>query len=137
MLLIPYLRVVALINVSELIGDPDFTQPNGVNVERTTFVVENHRQVKTTIQLNVTGIITIADEEDMDMRADSDVIREGINVFTYSPLMLTSRTSDGTTNYLSDVVLFRGNRYKVMKVLNDEQYGFCKNVCYKLVQDVM
>lgn len=126
-----------MINVSELIADPDFTQPNGVTIERTTYTVVNHQTVKETSTIKKIGIITIANDLDLEMKDEADIIKEAIHVFTYDPLFVTSRNAiSGTTNY-SDVVLFRGNKYKVMSVLNDEQYGFCMATCYKLRQDVM
>ena len=81
--------VYELINVSELIGDPDFTQPNGVNIIRRKVKVENHKQAITEQKLNVVGIITIADDTSIEMKEYADNSSEGIHVFTYSPLYTT------------------------------------------------
>ena len=48
-----------MINVSELIEDPDFTQINGVNIIRSTYEIVNHEPQAKEVELNVPGIITI------------------------------------------------------------------------------
>ena len=125
-----------MINISELIGDPDFTQPNGVQIKRTTYTIQNHMPVITESTLKKVGIITIANDIELDMTDEADLTTEAINVFTYDPLYVTSRDLDGT-NRFSDIVIFEGNEYKVMKVLDDTQYGFSRATCVKIKQDVM
>lgn len=130
--------VYELINVSELIGDPDFTQPNGVNVIRRKVRVENHKQVITEQNLNVVGIITIADDTSIEMQEYADNSSEVIHVFTYLPLYTTGKLDDNAIDgYLSDIVVWNNVSYKVMKCLDDAQYGFCRSLAIKLQRDVM
>lgn len=127
-----------MINVSELIGDPDFTQPNGVTVIRRPCTVVNHRPSVTETQIKVTGVITIAKDRDLQMLPEADRTEEAINVFTYKPLFTTGREDEeAVQNYLSDVVVWQGNRYKVMNCMDDAQYGFCKSIAVKMAQEVM
>ena len=51
-----------MINVSELINDPDFTQPNGVQVRRRKTTVEDFEQTVEETEFKMIGIITIADD---------------------------------------------------------------------------
>ena len=51
-----------MINISELITDPDFCQPNGIKITRFTTKVVNHIPVETKSKLTVSGIITIDSE---------------------------------------------------------------------------
>lgn len=125
-----------MINVSELIADPDFTQPNGVQIKRRTYTVENHIPVENETIIKKTGIITIANDISLTMEDIADITNEAIHVFTYDPLYITSRSLSGE-NRFSDVVIFEGNEYKVMEVLNDAQYGFSRATCFKIRTDVV
>lgn len=127
-----------MINISELIGDPDFAQPNGVTYIRRPCEVVNHKQQATEEQHTVTGIITIADDVSDELLPEMDVNTEYIHVFTYNKLYTTGRVDETATNgFLSDIVLWNGKRYKVMKVLNDEQYGFARATAACMQQEVI
>ena len=56
-----------MINVSELIGDPDFCQPNGIKVTRRPSHIENHKVQYSEQSLTFVGIITIAEEHNDDI----------------------------------------------------------------------
>ena len=126
-----------MINVSELIADPDFTQPNGISVKRTSYKIIEHEIVETTSDIKLVGIIVPYDSRS-NKQSYGDVISEIINVYTYDPLYLTGKPSvDSEVEYLSDLVIFRNQPYSVVSVSHYEQYGFSKAVCEKLRQDVM
>ena len=40
-----------MINISELITDADFAQPNGIKITRSTGETVNHRQVETPVEI--------------------------------------------------------------------------------------
>lgn len=127
-----------MINISELINDPDFTQPNGIVVERTSYTIENHMVVGNTEQLKLTGIITIADDTSIEKSPEFDSTSEKIHVFTYTPLYVTGEPdANSVESFLSDIVIFEGNLYSVESCLNDSQYGFCRSTCSKIRRDVM
>lgn len=127
-----------LINVSELIGDEDFTQPNGVTVIRRQVEIVNHQPSVTETMLTLTGIITIANDNSIEAKQTADENTETIHIFTYEPLLTTGlKSDDQVDNYLSDIVVWQGVKYRVMSCLNDAQYGFCRSTAEKLRQDVM
>ena len=122
-----------MINVSELINDPDFTQPGGVNIRRRKTSVVDFEQSIEESEFNVIGIITIANDLSAELGDYFDEDSEYINVFTYMPLFTTG-LGDGKNGanvgqgYLSDIVLWKGKEYKVIKVKNDSEYGFVQNL---------
>lgn len=126
-----------MINVSELIGDPDFAQPNGVKVTRSTVEVVNHQQVKTSKEIKLTGIITISDENTDEPLDEADMNREKIHIFTYNRLKTVGIDKVDGKNYAADIVHFNGADYIVRFCLDDAQYGFCRSTAVKLEQDVM
>lgn len=126
-----------MINVSELIGDPDFAQPNGVKVTRSTVEVVNHQQVKTSKEIKLTGIITISDENTDEQLDEADMNKEKIHIFTYNRLKTVGVDKVDGKNYAADIVHFNGADYIVRFCLDDAQYGFCRSTAVKLEQDVM
>lgn len=126
-----------MINVSELVGDPDFAQPNGVKVTRSTVEVVNHQQVKTSKEIKLTGIITISDENIDEPLDEADMNKEKIHIFTYNRLKTVGVDKVDGKNYAADIVHFNGADYIVRFCLDDAQYGFCRSTAVKLEQDVM
>lgn len=126
-----------MINVSELIEDSDFCQPNGITVKRTTQTIVNHRVVESTETINVEGIITISNENEDELLPEADRNKESIHVFTYNRLKCTGRDKLNETDYGSDIVVWNGNEYIVRYCLDDAQYGFCCSTAVKMEQNTM
>jgi len=126
-----------MINVSELIGDPDFCQPNGVKVTRRPTEIVNHKPTYTEQKLTLTGIITISNEQEDEMLPEADRNKEAINIFTYNRLFCTGHDRATGHDYMADLVTFEGVIYKVAYCLNDAQYGFCRSKAVKMDQEVM
>ena len=127
-----------MINIGELITDPDFAQPGGINIIRRKCEIVNHRPVPTETVLNVPGIITIASDTSVEKLPEADRSTEDIHIFTHEQLLTTGRKDDVAVNdYLSDIVVWQGVKYIVMSCMDDTQYGFCWSTATKLGQDVM
>lgn len=126
-----------MINISELIGDYDFCQPNGISITRTTTSIVNHRIVEDKFPVNLTGIITIADENEDSLLSEADLNSERIHVFTYDRLKTVGIDKTDGIEYAADVVHFNGNDYIVRYCLDDAQYGFCRSTAVKLRADTM
>ena len=126
-----------MINVSELITDPDFCQPNGIKVTRSTVQVVNHIPVETPTNITVQGIITIADENEDSMLSEADMNKERIHIFTHQRLKCTGVDKLDGKEYTSDIITFNGNDYIVRYCLDDAQYGFCRSTAVKLDPDRM
>ena len=126
-----------MINISELINDPDFCQPNGISVTRTTTSIVNHRVSEETVDIKLTGIITIADENEDSMLSEVDLNSERIHIFTYNRLKTVGIDKLDGKEYGADIVHFNGNDYIVRYCLDDAQYGFCRSTAVKLRPDKM
>lgn len=126
-----------MINIAELINDPDFCQPNGINITRSVYSVVDHVPVKTSQEMNVVGIITINSENSDELLDEVDRNSESINIFTYNRLMTVGVDKLTGINFAADIIHFNGADYIVRKCLDDAQYGFCKSVAVKMRQDVM
>ena len=121
-----------MINVSELIGDPDFCQPNGISITRSISEYVNHKLKYTEKNIKLTGIITIADENEDSLLSEADMNKERIHIFTYDRLKTTGYDKVNGGQYKSDIIHFEGNDYIVRYCLNDSQYGFCRSTAVKI-----
>lgn len=126
-----------MINVSELIEDPDFCQPNGIKVTRSIITIENHIPVEKKKKLIVQGIITISNENEDTMEPEADRNSEAIHIFTYERLKTVGIDKVNGKNYGADLITYNGVTYKVVNCLDDAQYGFCRSTAVKIEQDVM
>lgn len=126
-----------MINISELINDPDFCQPNGISVTRTVTFIVNHRVSEETTDIKLMGIITIADENEDSMLSEADLNSERIHIFTYNRLKTVGIDKLDGKEYGADIVHFNGNDYIVRYCLDDAQYGFCRSTAVKLRPDKM
>ena len=126
-----------MINISELITDPDFAQPNGIKITRSTVETVNHRQVETPVEITLAGIITVANETSDELLEEADRSKERIDIFTHERLKLVGVDKVNGKQYAADIVKFNGAKYIVRYCLDDAQYGFCRSTAVKLEQDVM
>lgn len=126
-----------MINIAELIGDPDFCQPNGINITRTTTRIENFKQVGNPVEMKLVGIITIDNENEDSLLSEADLNSERIHIFTYDRLKTVGIDKIDGNEYAADIVHFNGNDYIVRYCLDDAQYGFCRSTAVKLRADTM
>lgn len=121
-----------MINISELITDPDFCQANGISITRATTKIVNHAPIETTKKITLQGIITIDSENEDSMLAEADLNKERIHVFTHERLKCTGVDKLDGASYSADIVHFNGNDYIVRYCLDDAQYGFCRSTAVKM-----
>lgn len=126
-----------MINIAELIGDPDFCQPNGINITRSTVSIENFKQVYNPVEMKLVGIITIGNENEDSLLSEADLNSERIHIFTYDRLKTVGIDKIDGNEYAADIVHFNGNDYIVCYCLDDAQYGFCRSTAVKLRADTM
>lgn len=126
-----------MINISELISDPDFCQPNGISITRSTIKLENFKPVEEPIEIKLVGIITIDSENEDSLLSEADLNSERIHIFTYDRLKTVGIDKVDGKEYAADIVHFNGNDYIVRYCLDDAQYGFCRSTAVKLRADTM
>lgn len=126
-----------MINISELITDPDFCQPSGIKITRSITSVVNHKEESVPTEITVQGIITIDSENDDSLLSEADLNSERIHVFTHQRLKTVGLDKLDKKTYSADIVHFNGADYIVRYCLDDAQYGFCRSTAVKLRQDVM
>ncbi len=77
------------------------------------------------------GIVTMAGAKDLQMVPEGDRVTGSIKILTTERIFITDDTYSGTT----DMVLWRGARYRVVTVTPDVDYGFYRSVATRLDGD--
>lgn len=84
---------------------------------------------KTTETIYTTGVISATNEREIEMIPEGDRGSETKEVHTIIPLY-TAR--GGTIGLDADVIVWNGERYKVVKVQNSGDYGYWKATISKI-----
>ena len=110
-----------MIDLSELTFDPDFC---------TTFTVEKHSitwekgiATPTSSSIKVTGIVAPASPKDVEMLELTDR-KHGVKTFYTNETEL--EVSD--TQRISDIIIWKGNRYKLLHVFDYSANGYWKAI---------
>lgn len=112
-----------MINISEMIHDPDFAQV--YTILRTQGYWEKGRFVSLPeTQLSVHGVVTACNVRDLQMVPEADRV-VGMMCF-YSTEVLNITRSNDQEEGLSDIAIWRNEKYKLVQVLPEMDYGYYK-----------
>ena len=115
-----------MINIAEMMSDPDFAQEySGI---RTTGTWVNGKFVTSSVNVYFYGPITAANVKDIQMLPEGDRV-SGLMVF-YTPEDNPFYVSQNNAEIegISDYLIWRGNRYKVLQVYPYDDYGYMKAI---------
>jgi hypothetical protein len=118
-----------MINVRELITDPDFSQKFTVYRSSGEFV--NGRWVETHTEVSMVGVIIPASAKELNMLPEADRVVGTISIYTKTPLYITSNDRQGT----SDKILWKGDLWKLISVNNYSDFGFYKGIAQRMAGD--
>lgn len=118
---------MALINVGELIDDPDFAQ--AFTITRRSGNWENGRFIPVETTIQASGIISPKDTSELDLAPDGSMIRGRIKVWTHTQLYITIQDTPAGESYISDEVNWQGNQYLVILDNNYSDYGYYSYIC--------
>lgn len=121
-----------MINVSRVVTSPMLSQT--VQVQRTgkgAWVDGVYTPGEAEVQ-SFKGIVTQASSRDMEQVPEGDRQKGTIRVLSTVPLYITGETGSN----LSDIVVYKGERYKVQSVTHDGDYGFYRAICTRLAKEV-
>ena len=117
-----------MINVSEVVLDSDFVQ--SFTVLRSSGQQGPDGWINTETQLTLSGVISVARVRDLQMVPEGDRIGGAMIFHSVQPIY-TTRTGEGQG--ISDVIIWRGERYKVSTLLPYVDYGYYSVVAVRLL----
>lgn len=115
-----------LLNIGELIDDPDFNQD--FQITRRSGNWENGRFIPVDEVIDTYGIIDPQDTSELDLAPDGSMIRGRIKVYTHLKMYVTILDAP-SGSYISDEVIWQGNKYNVIMDSNYSDYGYYEYVC--------
>lgn len=111
-----------MINVSELINDPDFCQT--FTVSRYSGTWQGGKFSTTASVFSVTGVITPMKTKDVAQLPQGDTILGAIEIFSPVPLLTTRLDPSGESGGTADEVTWKGEVYKILKVDDFTDFGY-------------
>ena len=111
-----------MIDVSEIIGDPDFAQDYTVTRSSGQFGaggwIENTPQ-----SIPMSGVITVARQKELSQMPEGDRVTGAMLFYSTQQLFITHNDSSAGT---SDVITWQGYDYKIVHVWPYVDYGYWK-----------
>lgn len=120
-----------MINVSELITDPDFAQ--SFTVTRTVGNWDAGNFVTTSTTLKMFGSIQPLNTKEMDQYPEGDRLKGMNKIYTLDQLYTTQTgpTEDGEDGQLSDEVTWQGERWKILNSQDFSDFGYYQAVAVR------
>ena len=115
-----------MINISEVIYDPDFYQE--FTVKRSCGTWQDGEWVESKTEIAMGGVVTVAGTRDLEQVPEGDRMT-GMMCFYVAPPYSLYLTQDADEEQgVSDLVLWRGKWYKLVKILDERDYGYQKAI---------
>lgn len=111
-----------MIDVSELIEDPDFAQ--SFTVTRRTGHWVDGNFVTTPKTIKMTGVIQPMNTRDVQMLPQGDTVKGAVNIWTTQPLHVTRLDKNEESGAVSDEVTWQGEAYKILEIQNFSDGGY-------------
>jgi len=108
---------MALLDVSDILTDPDFMDTGLVCERRAQTVGTDGIAVDTVTQTSFGGVVTSKDGDKLERNADGERVKGTITIHTRFPL------DDGSAMNAADTVVWRGRRYTVSLVSDYSHFG--------------
>lgn len=117
-----------LLNISELIVDPDFCQDFKVLRREGTWNLGRFTTTET--EIDTYGIIDPQPTKEMQFNPDGVLLKGIIKVYTHLELYTTQKiNNEDGKSYNSDLVVWHGNHYIVIDEDNYADYGYRAYTC--------
>lgn len=114
------------LNVSRVINNPQFAQ--GYTVYRKTGQWVAGRFVEIENALNYYGTITAANVKDLNQVPEGDRVTGMMCFYSTQPIYVTRDDTDIDSNEIgtSDEIEWRGERYRIVQILPEQDWGYYK-----------
>lgn len=118
-----------MINVEEIVNDPDFAQP--FTILRSTGSFQRGGWVDTKAQVPMYGSIQVAKEKELHTLPEGDRVSGAMSFHSQQPIYETQANvpePSQTISRISDLITWRGQPFRIVKVFPWEDFGFYKAI---------
>ena len=120
-----------MIDVSEVVNDPDLAQPFSILRSTGSWLNGVWNSVVTTIQSY--GVIAEPTVRELKMIPEGDLVTGGLLFWSATPLYATHATEG--VGGSSDILIWRGHNYRVLTVLQFEDWGYYRAFAVRMKAD--
>ena len=123
-----------MINLSSVIHSSRLSQD--YTILRSSGVWENGEFIKNGIpsMLQFHGIITVATERDLQKVPEGNRQTGAMKILSTEPIYVTGQLEE---NGFSDVLVWNNEKYQIVAVFPDNDYGFYRGICTRLSGEVV
>ena len=123
-----------MINLSSVIHSSRLSQD--YTILRSFGVWENGEFIKNGIpsMLQFHGIITVATERDLQKVPEGNRQTGAMKILSTEPIYVTGQLEE---NGFSDVLVWNNEKYQIVAVFPDKDYGFYRGICTRLSGEVV
>lgn len=118
------------IDVSDIVLDPDLAQTFTILRSTGVFGMGGYQSVTTTLTLS--GTITVASEKHLRMVPEGDRPTGAMAIYSAQRIYVTHQAGANQTQGLSDVLVWRGQNFRVIAVKEWSDYGIWIAVAERL-----
>lgn len=111
-----------MINLSELVGDPDFCQPSGLTVLRSTGHFGPNGWDDERATLIVSPVIAYpSSAKELEQLPEGDRVKGNVTFVTRTELFVTH---SGSSSGVSDLIMWGGRGYRILNCMPYSDFGF-------------
>ena len=115
-----------MLNISEVLSDPDFYQ--SFTVKRSSGEWQAGEWVENKTEIPMGGVVTVAGTRDIQQVPEGDRVT-GMMCFHVAPPHQLHLSQDAMEQQgVSDMVSWRGKWYKLIKIMDERDYGYQKAI---------
>lgn len=119
------------LNLADIVASPEFTQQ--IIIKRHfngRYVNGRFEQDEKEIKINT--VVSASDEKTLSMVPEGDRNETIKSVHSLEKIYMTSSEVSKGENRTSDIIIYNGDEYKVIAVMDADDYGFTKAVISKI-----
>lgn len=118
-----------MIDVSDIITDPDFAQPFTVRRESGGHFGEGGWIAGRITEIPMSGPVVPSSPEELEQVPEGDRVTEARTFYATRPILRTRESG------LSDIIRWNGSDYRVVRVWDRSAHGFYKAVAVRMKGD--
>ena len=109
-----------MINLAELITDPDFAQKFQIIRKAGSYLKGRYQTEE--IRESVIGIVDPVNAKDLEFIPEADRMKSSKTFYSHSSLSL------GNNDDTADICVYKGRRFKLVNVAEYEDYGYWRSI---------
>lgn len=119
------------LNLADIVASPEFTQQ--ITIKRHydgRYVNGRFTQKEKVFKIN--AVVSVSDEKTLSMIPEGDRNETTKTIHSLARIYMTSSEKSKGENRTSDIVVYNGDEYKVVAIMDADDYGFTKAVVSKI-----